>query len=261
MNRLRILLRYIRYYRSASTKHDLHSPFVFRLMTEVIEKDHKEISFQPIEQLRNELLHCNDIIEVNDLGAGSTATDKKQRSIRDIAKTASKQARYARLLYRLSKHFKPTEILELGTSFGISTLYLHAAQPEAHITTIEGCAAVAAKAQQHFKKLGASSISLVQAGFDQTLPEVLRNISKADLVFFDGNHRLAPTLGYFRQCLEKAHEGSIFIFDDIHWSDEMETAWKEIQQHPSVTVTADLFFMGLVFFRKGQEKQHFILRY
>ena len=62
--------------------------------------------------------------------------------------------------------------------------------------------------------------------------------------------------------IKKTDENSILIFDDIHWSEEMELAWKEIQNHPLVTVTIDLFFIGIVFFRKENiVKQHFQINF
>jgi predicted O-methyltransferase YrrM len=83
-----------------------------------------------------------------------------------------------------------------------------------------------------------------------------------DLLFVDGNHRKEATLEYFNIFLEKATPQSIFIFDDIHWSKEMEEAWKLIQQHNSVTLTIDLFFLGMVFFSKDfKVKQHFPIRF
>jgi hypothetical protein len=82
-----------------------------------------------------------------------------------------------------------------------------------------------------------------------------------DYVFFDGHHALEPTLKYFELCLKKAHNSSIFVFDDIRWSDEMKLAWEKIKNHPKVNVTIDLYTMGVVFFRKEQEKEHFVLRY
>jgi len=60
--------------------------------------------------------------------------------------------------------------------------------------------------------------------------------------------------------LPLTHNNSIFIFDDIYWSQEMQKAWKEIQQHPEVRVTIDTFYWGLVFFRKEQAKEHFKIR-
>ena len=57
-------------------------------------------------------------------------------------------------------------------------------------------------------------------------------------------------------------EHSILIFDDIHWSQEMETAWEEIKKDESISLTIDLFFIGIVFFRKEQlVKQDFTIHY
>ena len=96
--------------------------------------------------------------------------------------------------------------------------------------------------------------------FDEELPKILAS-NTPDFVFFDGNHRKDPTLRYFNWCLDKATDDSIFIFDDIHWSDDMESAWDDIKSHKRVTVTIDLFEMGIVFFKKKQAKQHFIVRF
>jgi predicted O-methyltransferase YrrM len=104
------------------------------------------------------------------------------------------------------------------------------------------------------------NIEVITGPFDDTLAGALQQIGKVDLVFFDGNHRKEPTLHYFKACLQHADENTVFIFDDIHWSPDMQDAWEEIGRHESVTSTADLFFFGLVFFRKELSKQHFSLR-
>ncbi len=81
-----------------------------------------------------------------------------------------------------------------------------------------------------------------------------------NLVYFDGNHQKDATLKYFHQLLPLAHNDSVFIFDDIHWSKGMEESWEEIKAHPGVRVTIDSFFWGIVFFRKEQKKEHFTIR-
>lgn len=81
-----------------------------------------------------------------------------------------------------------------------------------------------------------------------------------NLVYFDGNHQKEATLIYFGMLLPLAHNDSVFIFDDIHWSKGMEEAWEEIKAHPRVRVTIDSFFWGIVFFRQEQEKEHFTIR-
>ena len=81
-----------------------------------------------------------------------------------------------------------------------------------------------------------------------------------DLIFIDGNHQKKATLNYFEKLLSSMHNDSVMIFDDIHWSKEMEEAWEEIKLHPEVSVTIDIFHWGLVFFRREQAKEHFVIR-
>lgn len=80
------------------------------------------------------------------------------------------------------------------------------------------------------------------------------------LLFIDGNHQKEATLEYFEKLLPTVHNDSVMIFDDIHWSKGMEEAWEEIKQNPQVRVTIDTFQWGLIFFRREQEKEHFIIR-
>ena len=94
------------------------------------------------------------------------------------------------------------------------------------------------------------------------LEQALSGIDLLDLAFIDGNHRKEPTLRYFDTLLAKINNASILIFDDIHWSAEMEEAWEIIKMHSSVTLSIDLFFIGLIFFRNDfKVKQHFVINF
>jgi len=129
------------------------------------------------------------------------------------------------------------------------------------VITIEGCPQTAAVAGRNFKDLGIRNIELQVGNFDELLPDLIGTKPKLDFVYIDGNHRKDATLNYFNWCLPKVHENSLLIFDDIYWSEGMKEAWAQIKQHPEVTVTVDLFWIGLVFFKKGQAKEHFKIRY
>ena len=133
------------------------------------------------------------------------------------------------------------------------------AAPESKINTLEGCPQTAKVARSGFEEHGLKNIELHVGDFEDLLPDLL-NENQYDLVFFDGNHQREATLKYFELCLQAASENSLFIFDDIHWSPDMETAWKEIMEYPEVSLTLDTYQWGLVFFRKGREKEHFVLR-
>ncbi|CAN5294699.1 class I SAM-dependent methyltransferase [soil metagenome] len=259
-----MLLAYLRYLSRARDEHSLHSPFLFSLYTQVIRASTGSKSvFAPIKALRKELRRNRQLITIADFGAGSKVNSSRQRSIGDIARNSQKPARFARLLFRLIQRFEAKTIVDLGTSLGMTTAYLaEATKPcGGHVTTFEGCPQTAAIAQQNFERLGIGNVTVVVGNLDETLAPQVSALDSVDFVFFDANHRYEPTVRYFETCLSAIHNDTVFVFDDIHWSDEMEQAWAYIKAHTAVTVTVDLFWVGLVFFRKEQPKQDFVLRF
>ncbi len=252
------------YYRTASNGvgHGIHSPFVFDLVQHVLNDTRDFYAFAPIESLRQQLKSDHTLLQIDDLGAGSRVSKANQRPISEIAKHALKSRKLAQFLFRLVNYYQPKTILELGTSFGITTAYLASANGNATVYTIEGVPAIAEVAKKNFHQLNLYNTQLVEGGFDLVLPILLEKIKEVDLVFVDGNHRLEPTLKYFEWILKHSNDHTILVFDDIHWSEEMELAWKKISEHPIVTCTVDLFFLGLVFLRKDfKEKQNFVIRF
>lgn len=252
---------YLEHLVKARTRHGVHSPFVYDLITHVLRHGVDVPQFEEIEALREDLLESDQTITVNDLGAGSRVSQRPIRVVSGIARTALKPAAQARLLYRTARYFQATRVLELGTSFGITTLYLATAAEDGTVHTIEGCPQTQRIAQHHFDHLGSENIHAVLGSFKSKLPEVLRHMGRVDLAFIDGHHAQEPTLAYFETILPFAHNGTVFVFDDIHWSRGMEQAWAAIKDHPLVTVTVDLYDLGLVFLRAEQAKEHFTLRY
>jgi predicted O-methyltransferase YrrM len=260
----RLAKKYIHYYLTASNGkgHGTHSPFVFDFIVNVLNNKQHYTPPSEIEGLRKKLLMEERRITIKDLGAGSRIQSTKERSIKELASTAIKSKKYSRLLYRLVRHYQPATIIELGTSLGITTSYLSKANPAASITTIEGSETVAETAREIFKKLACTNIQSLTGNFDDLLSSIIQHRSSVDLAYIDGNHRREPTINYFEQILTKTNDSSIFIFDDIHWSKEMEEAWERIKEHPSVRCTIDIFFLGFVFFRQEfKEQQHFTIRF
>lgn len=207
------------------------------------------------------MLHDNRILPVTDFGAGSKIKNEN-RKVSEVAKYAAKQPRYGRLLHRMAGHYKTKNILELGTSLGISSAYLASANADSRVITMEGWPEILQLAKETFQKLHLDNITTVEGNFDDTLDSVLASMPAIDLAFIDGNHQETPTLNYFEKCLPKIHNDSILIFDDIYWTKGMEKAWKTIKAHPEVRLTIDTFYIGIVFFRKEiRSKQHFKFRY
>jgi predicted O-methyltransferase YrrM len=256
--------KYLGYYFKAQNGkgHGVHSPFVFDFITHVLNDKKQYDCYLKIELLRKQLLDNKNLIEVEDLGAGSALIPFKKRKIKDIAGSSLKKKKYAQLLFRIAQYYQPKKIVELGTSLGITTSYLASTNPFSKVITYEGSHSIAKIALGNFEVLGLKNIELIEGNFEQTLSLTNDKTENTDLLFIDGNHRKEPTLDYFNFFLKKSGTQSIFIFDDIHWSQEMEEAWKIVQQHDSVTLTIDLFFIGLVFFSPDfKVKQHFTIRF
>jgi predicted O-methyltransferase YrrM len=249
MFNIRFAKDYLLHRLKAKTRHGLHSPFVYRLADTIIYDLKPKKVYTEIENIRAGLLNNHHTINKN-----------REKQIGDIAAHALKPLKLAQLIYRLAADLQPANIIELGTCLGITTIYLQKAAPNAKVYTLEGSPATAEAAKETFAEAGLNNIELVIGNFDDTLPGIIDSVDKVDFVFVDGNHQKDATLKYFEWCLPKVHEDTLLIFDDIYWSEGMKEAWDEIKAHPKVTVTVDLFWVGLVFFKPGQAKEDFLVR-
>ena len=261
--RFQLARKYLLYYFTASNGkgHGIHSPFVYNFVRHVLNDTTKYDAYDQVELLRGRLLKDNRLLTVEDLGAGSDSHNRERR-VADIVRRAAKPPKLAQLLFRMVRYYRSRSIMELGTSAGLTTAYLALANKNANVLSMEGALQVAELARKNFEKLQIQNIRIATGNFDSVLPQVLSEVESPDLVFVDGNHRKAPTLQYFNQLLDSINSSSVLIFDDIHWSKEMEDAWESIKAHHKVLLTIDLFFMGLVFFsNEFKIKQHFVIRY
>ncbi|TYB80405.1 class I SAM-dependent methyltransferase [Bizionia gelidisalsuginis] len=250
---------YFKFLTKASNQHGVHSPFVYNFITQCVYDKQRYSDYSKLKNYRNHLASNNNTLEVTDLGRGSRVMKNKARRISKMSRNAGTPLKRAKLLFRLVRYFNSQQILELGTALGTATYAMHKGNPEAKITTIEGCPNISEFTANTFKQFQIENTTLITGDFKKELPPLKNNTY--DLVFFDGNHKKEATILYFETLLETVHNDSVFIFDDIYWSEDMTEAWEHIKQHPKVTVTVDLFFWGIVFFRKEQAKEHFKIRF
>ena len=270
--------QFAKYYRRAKTRYNIQTPFVFNFIENILENDRNYYGFSIIEALRHSLLKENKSIELIDFGAGSQTTKTKFRRVNQIANSALSSDFQCRWLFNVVNEYKPKHILELGTSLGISTLYLNAASDnETKLFTLEGDPKIAHIARMNWQNAhhllmqytlanydgvtddlekhiendilkSAPEIRLIEGDFEKTLTTTLNLLKTVDLAFIDGNHRYDATMKYFHQILCYTNAHSILIFYDIYWSKDMTRAWNEIKNHASVTCSIDLFWCGIVFF-------------
>lgn len=195
-----------------------------------------------VEALRGRLSSDRSKISYTDPGTGKVVS----RSVKQIYSGSAKNSRQAELIFRLVKYLQPSHCVELGTSLGLSALYMSLAT-KGRISTFEGASEVAQLAKKHFKSALKSNIELHTGMFSDTLPKFLEQNKDIDFAFIDGNHYYEPTMKYFNKFLESGNEGVTMLFDDINWSVEMRKAWEEIKQDNRVKLSLDMFHMGLIF--------------
>ena len=254
---------YIHYLWKAKSRYVIHSPFVFDLINHVFINKTKTPELIELDKACKAIFNRTTIIETTDLGAGAgkkTYVTLVQK-LGKIARKRTQEKKYRHLLYYLTQYFQPESILEFGTSVGISASYIGKGCAFKKFVTMEGCAVLAAHAKETFIEQELPDITVKTGNFDNILDKVLNEFTRLDLVFFDGNHRKEATISYFERCLPKSHEDSIFIFDDIHWSPEMSEAWEYVKNSSEVSISIDLYKMGILFFKKGIARQNFIIRY
>jgi predicted O-methyltransferase YrrM len=256
--------KYLNYYFTASNGrgHGMHSPFIFDFITKVLNDKTTYPAYKKVEALRDRLQKDRSVLQIEDMGAGSSLAKTNRRTVASITSNAAKPKKFGQLLHRMVRAYEPVTILELGTSLGITSSYLAMADPGIPVITIEGAKEVAAVARNNFEQMGLGNVTIHEGNFDMVLPGLLDRLKRVDLAFIDGNHREEPTVRYFKDLLPRMHNDSILVFDDVHWSREMENAWETIRQDPAVRCTVDLFFIGIVFFRREfKEKQDFRIRF
>jgi predicted O-methyltransferase YrrM len=238
----------------------IHSPFVFQLVSRILSKKDDENLIQ-IKEWRYGLIRNTSILETSDVGAGSKIHKSKERSIRQIAGKSSIRHKFGRVLYALAKEFKPATIIELGTGIGISTAYLAKGCPVCRVFSIEGDTEKINFAAKSLEQLELKNVTLINGIFKDLLPGLLTEAVHPVMVFVDGDHSYSGTMVNFAEIIKSLNHEIIVVLDDIRWSKDMERAWNDIKLNPAVTVSIDLFFMGIVFFRSGITKQDFVINF
>ncbi|MEM6766220.1 MAG: class I SAM-dependent methyltransferase [Bacteroidota bacterium] len=243
----------------SKSRYRIHSPLVYTFVTEVL--PHKEEAvFNRIHKLRESLSQTEDIISWEELGAGSLHFPQASASVKDLVRRVVRRHREGALLYRICKHYAPTCGLELGTHLGISSIYQALGIEEGRLMSIEGVPAFARLADKNLRDAGVE-VELRVGKFEHILSQLAREGYHLDYIFLDGNHTYEATKAYFQFLLPMLADGGILVLDDIYWSGGMRRAWREISDHPEVSVSLDLFFFGVCFIRRPQAKEHFPLRF
>ena len=249
---------YLKFLWHSKNQHGIHSPFVYNLITNCFyNKKHLE-TYELWDKAQKEVLKSDEVLKGEDIAAGSKVFKSELRSVSNIAQHHSMSRKRARLMMRLVEYLAVKHALELGTSIGLGSISI-AGSGQVHLKTIEACPETSAYAQHQFKTAKLPHITSITSSFAESLAG-LNSEEKFDLIFIDSHYNGDATLTYFESLLKHKHNDTVFIFEGIHQSTSTEKVWENIKAHQEVRVTIDTFQWGLVFFRKEQVKQDFVIR-
>ena len=251
--------KFLAFLLKSTNQHGVHSPFIFNLVTKGLYRKINAKKWESFQNIKNQLLDTKSFKKVTNFDIDSNVFKANTLQTSKIEKIGAISNKKTRIIIKIIKYFKPKSILEIGTSLGVYTTALKAGNKTSNITTLENCKETSKVAKNIFENNHLEQIKIITGKFSKTISDVTKN-STFDCILFNENHTKKETLVHFNNCVSTIHNNSFFIFNDIYRDTEMESTWSEIKNNPKVTVTVDLFYYGIVFFRKEQAKEHFKIR-
>jgi predicted O-methyltransferase YrrM len=251
--------KYLCFLLKAINQHGVHSPFVYQLITKCFYKKTPENLWRKYLNAKQNVFDHQKKNKVTGFVVESKVFKNNEHPVSNVVKVAGISNKKAKILIKTISYFKPKNILEIGTSLDLKTTAIKTGNKNAAIITLESCPKKSILGQELFEKNNFNAIEILNSDFSKTHSKYTQN-KQFDCVFFDRNQTKQATLNYFEECLKTIHNDSFFIFDAIYCTAEMQEAWSFIKKHPKVTLTVDIFYFGIVFFRKEQEEEHFKIR-
>lgn len=238
-----LALRYLRHRIQGKAVRRLHSPLLFSLCHAILVKGMDPPGSEPILDRKRQLLSDRTLLSYSDPGREGKMVE---RTVAQICRRSNLE--YAsRLKARIAMHFKVRRCIELGSSLGLGAAWIRSGMSNGgRLITLEGVPQLAA-ISRNTSEICDLDFEVREGLFADSLAKALMDLGKVDMVVFDGHHRKAATLQYLQNVLPYCHSETVLVFDDIHWSPEMENCWELIQNMEQIPQTLDLFFMGLAF--------------
>ena len=218
---------YLKYLLQRKSEYGIHSPFVYDFMCKVLNDSGSNRDYDTIYRVARLL-------------------DKRKYIHYNLRKQS-------RLLYRMVRYFEPDSVVSFGrlTALNTTALALGHLQTKIYLEQSDDFL-------ETLNSMGIVNVNLIQpAEFDS---EHFRRLNTG-FVFFSRASFEDDTWDYLVDCLNYKTADSVFVFEGIHHNKAMEDAWEEIKGNEDVSVTLDLYCIGMVFFREGIEKQDLVLKY
>ena len=210
---------YLQYYFKAKTKFQVHSPFVFDFVEQVLEDPRRYYYFETIHRF------------------------KKQTQETKLSK------RTGELLFKIVHHYQPTYGIEIGTGAGVTALYQCTPSQRLQLYTISDKEDRLVKTKEDFKKLGVRNVHLLTGDVFANVTKTLTNLPQLDYIFIKDD----CSIDLLKKLLAKCHANTIIVVYQPH-EKKRSNIWTTLQQNPKRTISIDLYRLGLVFFRKEQKE-------
>ena len=223
----------------------VHSPFVYDLITNVIEETCEFYAYRDISLVRLQLLQNEQFIQYG----------KKQLTVKKALKRYGISTKEGKFLFRLANHYKPHTMLSVGSSMGLAPLYLARYDSTVQCITLECVQDIAEIATQVLSKEKNPALSIKTGTYRALLPESIVQLQQIDCVYVDKNVGVNDWDTIFEQCEPFIHNATFFVLAGIRSSTEKQSYWTQFRQHPSITVAIDLYDLGLLFFQSKLHKQ------
>lgn len=249
MNQLKYRLKK-RIYRLRSRHkkgYGIHSPFMFDLLTNVIEFKGAYYAFEFLEQIRKEQLQILNQLERE---GGNQLSDffKGKRSDLKSGKKIDQ------LLYRLVNYFCPGYIYHIGGGVGVCSAYLAKVNSRAQVFHVSDESISASFVVPLWRENGIENIKFIDWGdmsFSRSLDFVILSQYVKDEILENLWERLSDGI----------HDKTVVVVRGIRDSSYRKVFWKKVRRDPKVRVSIDLFGLGFLIFRKGMQKQHYRIPY
>lgn len=236
------------------SRYRIHSPYIYSLITKGLKSSLSPEASLSMRQLKKNI-HGVPPFTSEDAGTGVNRTLGGPQLLK-----MGISHPYGKMLYGISKHLKPNNILEIGTSAGISAAYMALGNPHAKIKTVEACKNKALIAKDLMEKNNFHNVSVIYGYGNEVLDQLAKENYKAQMVYVDADHSWEGTVGFFHQLTRLTTRESIIILDDIYWSADMQRAWKHITNQKQVTLSLATMRLGMVFFHPKRTKQQLYLQ-
>lgn len=236
----------------------VHSPFVYHLITRVIGEKCAYYAFEEIELVRRQFYYREQRFPWV-VRHGRKAGAVLDKPVGEIVRREAIRPKQGALLFRLANYFQPAYILQIGASAGLATLYLTAYSKRSTCIALEQVPTLAPVARQVWEKGARTGIDLRVGEYGVLLPEALAELPRLDFVFFNRAEESGDRDALFDACARKAHTGTVMVITGIRGNRAMRDFWRSVCLRGEVTVTLDLYTLGIVLFNRKLHKRDYIV--